>query len=226
MKVTDWRRKLAASLVAGGMMAPTAVRAANLDTNLLLNPGFESVSFTSVGGYGGPSILDWTAGTRQGFAYSHNGSNGIPDYANGRPLSGGGNWYFTSNSGLNGSTTDDADAPGKVAQVIDVSAGATAAQIASGEAVVNLSGFFSSYLTQGDYGHLHVEFLNAGNASLGTTEITNINDTSTWRSKSGAALCRSAQLHSASRSLARRFPAGPTATSTTWTSASKPLPVN
>jgi hypothetical protein len=187
MKVTDWRRKLAASLVAGGMMAPTAVRAANLDTNLLLNPGFESVSFTSVGGYGGPSILDWTAGTRQGFAYSHNLSNGIPDYANGRPLSGGGNWYFTSNSGLDGSTTDDADAPGKVAQVVDVTAGATAAQIASGEAVVNLSGFFSGYLNNGDYGHLHVEFLNAGNASLGTTEITNINDTSTWRSKSSTA---------------------------------------
>ena len=31
MKVTNWRRKLAASLVAGGLLAPCAVEAANLD---------------------------------------------------------------------------------------------------------------------------------------------------------------------------------------------------
>lgn len=186
MKVTNWRRSLMKTLVAAGTLSPSAVVAANLDTNLVANPGFESVSFATTGGYGGPMILDWIAGTQSGFAYSHNsGVTGIPDYANGGPLAGGGNWYFTSNSAAGGTPGNDVDAPGEVSQLVDVSAGATGSQIAAGEAIVKLSGFFSGYLTNGDYGHLHVQFLNASNALLGTTEITNINQTDTWREKRG-----------------------------------------
>ena len=100
-------------------------------------------------------------------------------------LAGGGNWYFTSNSAAGGGAGNDVDAAGEVSQVVNVAAGATGTQIATGEAIVKLSGFFSGYLANGDYGHLHVDFLNAGNASLGTTEITNVNETDTWRQKRG-----------------------------------------
>ena len=80
MKIINWRRKLAASLVAGGLLSPTAM-AANLDQNLVLNPGFENVSTALLGDYGAPNILDWQGGPA--FAYSHNGTNGVPDYADG-----------------------------------------------------------------------------------------------------------------------------------------------
>jgi hypothetical protein len=73
MKVTNWRRKLAASLVAGGLMAPGAVFAQNLNTNLVVNPSFENVGPvcpTSGFCYSASEILDWTAGTFTGFAYN------------------------------------------------------------------------------------------------------------------------------------------------------------
>src|SRR5688572_14212626 len=109
MKVTNWRRSLMKTMVAAGMMSPAAASAANLDTNLVANPGFEVVSFSTTGGSGGPMISDWTAGSQSGFAYSHTGTNGIPDYANGGPLAGGGNWYFTSNSAAGGTPGNDVD---------------------------------------------------------------------------------------------------------------------
>ena len=57
MKVTDLRRKLMAALAAGGLLAPSAVaHAAGLNTNLLVNPGFENVSFTApLGNYRAPT---------------------------------------------------------------------------------------------------------------------------------------------------------------------------
>ena len=41
MKITNWKRKLAASLIAAGLMSPVALHAAPLDTNLVANPSFE-----------------------------------------------------------------------------------------------------------------------------------------------------------------------------------------
>ena len=71
MKVTNWRRKLMASLVAGGVMAPAAASALNLDTNLIANPSFESVDTGQLlGAYNAPKIYNWS-GTNA-FAYSHN----------------------------------------------------------------------------------------------------------------------------------------------------------
>ena len=105
MKVTNLRRKLVAALAAAGMLTPGVIRAANLDTNLLANPGFESVDINThppgtVAGeiaYQDPLILNW-GGTRQGFAYSHDGTNGAFNYANGSPLASGGHYYFTANA--------------------------------------------------------------------------------------------------------------------------------
>ena len=73
MKVTNWRRKLAASLVAGGLLAPCAVEAANLDTNLVANPGFEDVDVATTCCYlsAAVKINSWTNGTKSGFAYNN-----------------------------------------------------------------------------------------------------------------------------------------------------------
>jgi PEP-CTERM motif-containing protein len=179
MKVTDLRRKLAAALVAGGMLIPGAIvpgaaSAADLNTNLVTNAGFENVDLDTLGGvYNTPAILDWSGSTS--FSYAHAGGGGVgPDYANGGPLSGGGQYYFTANG-----SDPDATAPGDIYQDIDVSAGASGSLIASGSASYQVSAFFSSYSEQGDYGGVHVEFLDSGSGSLGTGLIED-SDTTAW----------------------------------------------
>lgn len=178
MKVTNWRRKLAATLLAGGLMSPAEVYAANLDTNLVVNPGFETVDISTVGDYNAVKVLNWAGGVTNGFAYSHTGSlngpgNVVPDYAIGDvdPPSAG-NWYFSSNNNPAAASGDYRN-PGEFFQDIDVSAGPSGAQIASGEAAVNISAYMSSYLTNNDFGNVHVEFRGAGGASLGSTVVTN-----------------------------------------------------
>ncbi len=179
MKVSDLRRKLIATLAAGGLLAPTVLtpsvlHAANLDTNLVINPGFENVDLNMFGGtYDSPAILQWTGPTS--FAYAHADGGGFgPDYANGGPLAGGGAYYFTPNN-----MTPDATAPGQYFQDIDVSTGPTGTLIAGGTAAFRVSADFGSYATQGDLGHVHLNFLNSSNVALGSAEIVNPNPT-TW----------------------------------------------
>jgi hypothetical protein len=188
MKVTNLCRKLSAALVAGGLVVPTAASAADLGTNLLANPGFESVNDTgTLGAYNTPQINNWNPVTpdKQGFAYSHNGSmsagNVVPNYANGAPLASGGNWYFTPNSGPNDAVING---PGQFFQDIDVSAGASGAAIAAGLAAYNISAFFNSYDTQGDIGHLHLDFRNNAMTSLGTAEVTGVLPLDEWKQNS------------------------------------------
>ena len=69
MKVTDWRRKLAASLVAGGFMAPS-LYGANLNTNLIPDPSFENVSGVTCC-YTATELNSWQDGTQHGFAYTY-----------------------------------------------------------------------------------------------------------------------------------------------------------
>lgn len=169
MKVTNWRRKLIASLVAGGLISPAAVSAANLDTNLVANPGFEEVDSGVTGDYGAPAVRQWLGGP--GFAYSHQpATTGIPDYADGADPPNAGNWYFTANNNP-GSPTGDWRAPGGVYQDIDVSTGATGTQIGTGEAAYKLSAWMSSYANDNDFGIVHLDFRNGAGASLGTAEI-------------------------------------------------------
>ena len=186
MKITNWCRKLSAAVVAGGLLVPSVVNAAPLGTNLVANPGFENVNInSSQGGYNAVEILDWTDGTKVGFAYSHDGSlDGggmtIPDYANGGPLAGGGSFYFTSNA-----TDDDVSMPGEVAQIIDLSTGPTAAAIVTGNATFQLSAFFSSYADDGDFGNVELQFLDASLAPIPpVTAVISDNDTSTWSQSS------------------------------------------
>jgi hypothetical protein len=162
MKVTNWRRKLAATLVAGGLLAPSALHAANLDTNLVVDPGFEDVDTNVTCCAMAVQLNSWADGAIRGFAYNY-----AQGYDAGGPLAGGGDYYFLPNTDAGEVLT-----PGQVSQNISVSSGATAAQIASGEAAVVLSGSFTSYTGYNVHGSLHVEFLNAGGTSLGSTVLT------------------------------------------------------
>lgn len=170
MKVTNWRRKLMASLVAGGFMTPAAAFAANLDTNLLANPGFESVDTGITGDYAAPKILNW-AGINA-FAYSHTpGVTGIPDYADGADPPGAGSWYFTANNNP-GSPTGDIRTPNLVYQDLDVSTGATGTQIGIGEAAYKVSAYMSSYLNDNDAGDVQLDFKNGGGTTIVSAVIT------------------------------------------------------
>ena len=60
--------------------------------------------------------------------------------------------------------------------------------IASGQAAVVLSGFFTSYNGQNNrHGTMQVDFLNAGGTSLGSTLITSRTDPNPWHQERGAA---------------------------------------
>jgi hypothetical protein len=167
MKVKNWRRKLAATLVATGLLPAAAAQAANLDTNLVTNPGFESVNPASTGDYGAPQINNWTG---IGYAYSHNpGVTGIPDYADGADPPNAGDWYFTANNQPLAAT--DIRDPDVFYQDMPVNAGPSGTQIAAGEAAARFSAWMSSYDTDPDYGTVHLQFKNASGTTLGTARI-------------------------------------------------------
>ncbi|RIK80720.1 MAG: hypothetical protein DCC67_09005 [Planctomycetota bacterium] len=188
MKITNWRKKLAATLAAGGLLSPAAARAANLDENLVVNGTFESVNTAITGDYGAPAINNWLGGP--GFAYSHQpNTTGIPDYADGDDPPGAGNWYFTPNNNP-GSDTGDWREPNGVYQDVTLNAGATGSQIASGEAAVRLSAYMSSYLNDGDYGIVQVDFKNAGGTVIGSALIQDSDPgpNNVWNLNSGASI--------------------------------------
>jgi hypothetical protein len=177
MKKTNYlrrRRRVAlAAISTGGLLAMAgSAGAAPLNTNLVVNGGFENVNLLSTGAYGGPQILDWSG--LAAFAYSHDGSSSsagiVPNYADGTPPPGSGHWYFTSNNGPTGPI--NIEAPGQFFQDIDVSLGATGALVASGGARYNLSAFMSSYLNDNDFGNVQLDFLNSGGGSLGTALLS------------------------------------------------------
>jgi hypothetical protein len=187
MKVTNWRRKLAQTLVASGLLAPAALHAQSLDTNLLVNPGFESVDITISGEYGAVKVLNWTG---NGFAYSHHPEiTTVPDYGEGADPPNAGNWYFTSNEQAD-ATTGDIRTPGVFYQDINVSAGAAGAQIASGEASVRLRAYMTSYSSDSDAGNVHVEFRNSNGVALGSAQISDpdFGPDNVWSLTTGAAV--------------------------------------
>jgi hypothetical protein len=184
MKVRNWRKKLAATLVSCGLLAPGVAAAADLNANLILNPGFENVDLFSVSYYNAPLILDWGF-IVPGFAYSHTlAGEMVPDFANGGPLSGGGDWYFSPGNGGNDSFEN------AIFQDIDVSTGASGTAIAGGGATFNLSAFFSTYDSQADRAIVQVDFFNSQTQVIGTAQISTPLNTvlSTWTqfSTSGA----------------------------------------
>lgn len=132
---------------------------APLDTNLVLNPGFEDVDPTVTGSYSSVKALDWDdADTAWTFRYDQNWDNGTPP-------PGAGLRYFNGYS--------------HGAQLIDVSTGDAAAAIAAGTADYDLSAYFSSYGSQRDYGTIDLTFLDGMGGTLGTDMITD-GDSTQW----------------------------------------------
>jgi hypothetical protein len=186
MKVTNWRRKLAATLAAGGLLSPAALHAANLDTNLVVNPGFESVDILTTGDYNSPLINNWSGA---GFAYSHNpGITGIPDYADGADPPSAGDWYFTANNQPLAGTGDIRE-PDVFFQDIAVNSGTSGTQIAAGEAGARFSAWMSSYSDDPDFGTVHLQFKNASGATLATARIDDpdVGPDNVWSLTTGAA---------------------------------------
>jgi hypothetical protein len=171
MKIYNWRRKLAATLVGCGLLSPSVATAAELDTNLIVNPGFEQVDLGFTSYYNAPLILGWTSISGYGFAYSHDfDQTGVPGFANGT-LPSGGLWYFTPGNSLRHSYQD------AIFQDIDVSGGATLAAISSGSATFSLSGFFSTYGAQADRAFVQADFYNEPGDLVGTAQISTPNGT-------------------------------------------------
>src|SRR5262245_33055156 len=172
MKVTDLRRKLLAAMAAAGMLSPGLAYAANLNQNLVVNGGFENVDLNTPGAEGLPRILDWTPSvtTNNAFAYSHDGTAGIPDYADGADPPSAGHWYFNSNRPV--ATYGYLDQPGKFYQDINVSAGNSGSLIATGLGAFNMSAYMSSYLNDADVGNVHAEFRTSSGTVLGSSVLS------------------------------------------------------
>jgi MprA protease rhombosortase-interaction domain-containing protein len=167
MKISNWRNRLSATLVACGLLSPCVAHAAELEVNLLINGGFENVDLATTGNYNGPRILDWTGPNM--FAYSHNGSSSsagvVPDYADGPDPPGAGNWYFSSNNTGVASPTDVRE-PRVFYQDIDVSSGPSATAISTGGASYTVFAYFSSYLNDADIGSVRVDMLDVNGTIL------------------------------------------------------------
>lgn len=148
--------------VAIAMLVAGSVLAADLDVNLAVNPGFEHVNVNDTGPFTAVRLLGWQdasgdADDTWSYPYSSNysGANEPPG-ANSYHFAGG----FNTSSGQ-----------AQVVQVIDVSDGATADLIASGQGACRLSAYFSSYLTQADASYVEAVFLDSGGVSLGSVEV-------------------------------------------------------
>ena len=170
MKVTDLRRKLMAALAAGGLLAPSAVYAANLNTDLVVNGGFENVDLATTSTYHSPKILNWLGGPglrllARRIAATALASCRTTPMAPRRRASG--HWYFSPNL-----SAPDITTPGQFYQDIDVGAGDTDSTIASGFAGFNLSAYMSTYSTDRDFGNAHVEFRSSSGAVLGSSLLS------------------------------------------------------
>jgi hypothetical protein len=73
---------------------------------------------------------------------------------------------------------------------LNVSAGATGTQIASGEAAYSMSAWMSSYLNDPDFGTLFLDFKDSGGTSLGTAKIDDpdVGPDNVWSQTTGVGL--------------------------------------
>lgn len=179
--IRNLKRRIARRVALFVFMAvgvvPIEIRAAALDTNLLVDPGFENVDLAVGGTFGSVKLIDWTGlgSSGNGFAYNYaqNYDNRFAGFVppDNDPASSE-DFYFNGGSSGDGSI-------GGVYQDVDLSTGPSAAAIAHGDAQFTLYGWFSSYLTQGDFGNLKVEFFDAGGTSLGSHQVSD-SDVSQW----------------------------------------------
>ena len=163
MKLVSWKRKLAASLVAAGLLSPAAIAQCTINTNLVSNPSFEMVDTADTGPFTSVRIssgwLDAAGDGDDDYAYPYSsGYSGDP------APPGSGDWHYTGGF---------ATTPGEVqvTQTIDVSTGSCAAEISGGSASYDLSAWFSTYREQDDFSTVRARFLDSGGSEVGTVDI-------------------------------------------------------
>ena len=169
------RRAIFGAVSATAFVGAATAHGAPINTNLVINGGFENVDplVVSPGPYGGVKILDWLGTTI--FNYGH--GSPINDFASGDFPPGSGASYFTA-----ANASPEINDPGQVFQLIDLSTGETGALIPTGNATFNLSAYMSSYNTEDDFGVVQVDFFGPGGAPLGgnTAIDTDAGDDNVW----------------------------------------------
>ncbi|MFN7020156.1 MAG: hypothetical protein ACK4WH_02355 [Phycisphaerales bacterium] len=137
---------------AAGLAMSSAAMAQPVETNLIANPGFESVDTNTSGPFTSVLLLDWIDVSGDGddlFAYPYtslySGSPQPPD---------SGDYHYSG--GFNTSAEELL-----IFQTIDVSGGPAGTLIQSNAAFFNLSAYFSTYFTQDDANFVRVFFLDS-----------------------------------------------------------------
>jgi hypothetical protein len=168
MKCLHWKRKLITTLAAAGLLAPSTVRAAELNVNLVANASFESTAevFPGSGPFGSMLLNTWVdadGDNDDAFVFPYTlAYAGIPD-----PPSAGDNFYT---GGFN--TTAGAVL---IKQSFSVGTGPSGTLIQSGNAKFDLSGYFTSYADGDDASAVRAIFLNTGGSSLGQVDVGGYN---------------------------------------------------
>lgn len=167
MKWTNWRRRLAAALATAGFLAPSAAWAAELNVNLTVNGSFESAEpFPGNGPFFSMLLNDWIdadGDNDDGYAYAYEqGYAGFVDPP-GAELN-----YYTGGFGTTANSV-------LIRQSIAVGTGPSGALIQTGNAVYDLSGYFTSYDVGDDASSIRARFLNASGTQLGQAEVGGYN---------------------------------------------------
>lgn len=154
MRIKRFRASIAAALAAGGLFVVTAAQGAPLDTNLVVDPGFENVDPGSDGPFTSVRLNQWISDTDDNWAYPYSSN-----YAGPTTPPGAGDYHYSGGF---------APGVGATYQDIDVSAGPSGTAIATGLAKFDLSGYFSTYLLQDEFSSVDAVFLNSADVALGS----------------------------------------------------------
>lgn len=154
MRIKRVRASIAAALAAGGLFVVTAAQGAPLDTNLVVDPGFENVDPASDGPYTSLRLNQWLSDSDDNWAYPYSSNYSGPTLP-----PGAGDYHYSGGY-----------LPGDVAtyQDIDLSTGPTATAIATGLAKFDLSAYFSTYYTQDEFSSVDVVYFNSSDVALGS----------------------------------------------------------
>lgn len=159
MIIRNLTRRLGLMFLSLGLL--TTAQAADLQTNLVVNPSFEEVDDGDLGPFESVRFFDWEdvdGDEDDNFAYFYSfGYSGTPQPPD------SGDFHFT------GGFTTVAGEP-LLTQTIALDSGATADAIAGGDAPFYLSAFFSTFQDQLEASSVRVQFLDGGNV-LGEAAI-------------------------------------------------------
>ncbi len=165
MKIVFWKHRLARKLAACGLLIPSSLLAAPLNTNLVVNPSFEEVDVDDIGPFTSVRAYDWEdfdGDEDDNFAYPYSSNySGFPEPDN------SGDYHYTGGFGTQ---------PGSVQvfQTIDLSKEPSGTLIPTGNAFYSLNGFFSRYQEQADASRVRAIFRNSGNQDLATADVGGI----------------------------------------------------